>query len=351
MDGNKFEVLVQIGKRFCKNQDFKLCNAVLKTALMSHCSLMKASYWLQSDTRSLDQSVKEDTVIETSTGHGFSSIYLATGFHSDTTYQGNLEDAHVQATSVVDSNTLMSALITLCLSYFSLSEFKQALIYCKTCLQLALEIGSKKYELKSYVHLANIYQKQGDYLQAISYNGKLLAVGRDLVKSSTPACHYERFWNINEECKALWNLSQAYKSLSDIQTARRYASEYLEVLKTVDEAHLSTPYSNLGELELLMGNLNAALEHNKMALRYTKKFNEKVTMAYAYGEIGNVYAAMGNKSLSEINHAQHMKLAQSIGDSLSELTAMKQLGDMYRYGVHVGLMMVMMFDVNDSNDK
>lgn len=312
-----------------------MCNAVLKTALESHCSLSKASYWLESDGRESTSSLHENNIAESSNRHTFSSVYLTTGFHS------NLEESQLSEsdnkTTVVDVKTLMSALITLCMSYFSLGQFKQALGYCKQCLQLAFESGSKKYEMKSYIHLANIYQKLGDYLQAISYNGKLLTIGRDLAK--TDILSHDNYWNTQEECKSLWNLCAAYKSLGDVKKALDYAKQYLEVLKTVNDANLSTAYSNLGELEHLLGNLESSLEYHKMELKFAKKFNDKVSSSYAYGNIGHVYAAKGNQALSEINHAQHMKLAQSIGDELSELVARKQFGDMYRYG-----------DTNDNND-
>ncbi|KAK3742065.1 hypothetical protein QZH41_015748 [Actinostola sp. cb2023] len=346
-DAQKFRALVQIGKRFCKNQDYTLCNVVLKTALTSHCSLTKASYWLESsDGDSNHHTLKEQQDFEPTSGyhgdgilgstntHVFSSLYLTTGYHGDTSFHGNLMesqwDEQVDRTAMVDSSTLMSALITLCLSYFSLGQFKQALMYSKQCLQLSLECESKKYELKSYVHLANIYQKLGDYLQAISYNGKLLAVGRDLVKSQTPSRDYESFWGTSEERKALWNLSAAYKSMGDIKKAFEYAKEYLELLKTINEENLTLAYSNLGELELLLGNLESALEYHKMELKFCRKSDDKVAISYAYGNIGKVYAAMGNQTLSELNHAQHLKLAQNIGDRLSELVAVRQLGDMYR---------------------
>jgi tetratricopeptide (TPR) repeat protein/CHAT domain-containing protein len=337
-DAKKFKILVKIGKKFYKSNNFNLCIDILKTALTSHCSLSKSSAWLN-DTEnkgmefskgnyeiqhSLDCNSKH--FIAPSKNHGLSSMYLTTGCHGDLS-ETKLDEDKTDKLPTVDSHTLMSALVTLSLSYFSLNKLKQALLYSKQCLLLALECESKKYELKSYVQLANIYQRLGDHLQAISYNGKLLAVGRDLEKYDTR--EHEAYWSNDVECKAVWNLSAAYKSLGDLKTALGYAHEYMDLLKIIDQENLTVAYSNLGELELLLGNHNSALEYHKMELRLSKKFDDKEALAYAYGNVGKVYAAMKNFKQSEINHMQHLKLAQSISDRVCELVAVKQFGDMF----------------------
>lgn len=305
------------------------------TALTSHCNLNKSTTWFQApETKGMDNnesqyslaSISEHLLAPTKK-HCLSSMYITTGCHDDGS-EMTLDEEKIEKSPAIDPLTIMSALATLGLSYFALNKLKQALLYSKQCLMLALECENKKYELRSYVHLSNIHQRLGDYLQAVSYNGKLLAVGRDLEKDDTS--EHEEYWNKDIERKAVWNLSAAYKSLGDFKTALKYAHEYMELLKVIDQENLTVAYSNLGQLELLLGNHANALEFHKMEIRLSKKFDDKESIAYAYGNVGKVYAAMKNFKQSEINHMQHMQLAQSISDRVCELVAVKQLGDMFR---------------------
>lgn len=328
--------MVLLGKRFHKSNISSLSIDILTTALTSHCNMNKSSTSYQApeikgmDTEDNQISLANisDHLLAPTKKHCLSSMYITTGYHGDTS-ETTLVEEKIEKSPTIDSQTIMSALATLGLAYFASNKLKQALIYSKQCLMLALECENKKYELKSYVQLSNIHQRLGDYLQAISYNGKLLAVGRDLEKNDMKSQH-EAFWNKDIERKAVWNLSAAYKSLGDFKTALKYAYEYMELVKVIDQENLTVAYSNLGQLELLLGNCASALEFHKMEVRISKNFDDKESMAYAYGNVGKVYAGMKNFKQAEINHMQHLTIAQSISDRVCELVAVKQLGDMFR---------------------
>lgn len=260
---------------------------------------------------------------------GFSSIYPATGDHGDDEDEGG--DAEDRRVPSQDSRAVMTALLIMNDAHYSLYQYSDALLVSGQCLAMALDFTDKEFEIKSYVRLANIYHRLAQYTQAVSYNAKLLAVGRDLqLIGDDKGGEHKEYWNSDVERRAVWNLSAAYKLMGDYEKALQHAQEYMEILKFIDQEDLTTAYTNLGELELLQGNHEKSLECHKTELQLCKKFNDRQGAAYAYGNIGTVYAYMGNFKLAAINHEQHMKLAQSLNDKVSELIALRNFGSMYK---------------------
>lgn len=259
---------------------------------------------------------------------GFSSIYLATGYHGgDDNERGSTADGRV---SSQDSRAVMLALLVLSEAHFKLYQYKEALLASRQCLAMALDFRDKEFEIKSYVKLANIHHRLAQYTEAVSYNGKLLVVGRDLGKSGDEEEKHKEYWNSDLERRAVWNLSAAYKLMGDYEKALQHAQEYMEVLQFIDQENLTTAHSNLGELELLQGNYEKSLKCHKTELQLCKKFDDHYGAAYAYGNIGMVYAYMGNFKLAAVNHEQHLKLAQSLNDKVSELIALRNFGCMHK---------------------
>lgn len=258
---------------------------------------------------------------------GFSSIYLATGNHEYRDERGVEEN---EGLSSQDGRTLMWALLIMSDSHYSLYHYSKALSVSRKCLSIALYFKDKEYEIKSYVRLANIFHRLAQYVQAVSYNGKLLAVGRDLQNSNEDREKYQEYWNSDVERRAVWNLSAAYKLMGDYEKALEHAQEYMEVLKFVEQENLTTAYSNLGDLELLQGNYKKSLECHKTELQLCKKFDDRHGAAYAYGNIGTVYANMGSFKLAAVNHEQHLTLAQNLNDKVSELLAFRNFGLLYK---------------------
>ena len=341
---------MQVGKRFYDDDKYHLCIKMISTALKAHYDISEESV---DPEVTIDDMAREKSILKSKTrvpgvpihisdeattcipspALGFSSIYVGLGL------RGNSDQEQVVASSSFqceNAEVLMSALLTMAQAYFEIKKFPQALTFSKQCLSIALDFHSKEYEIKAYVKLANTYQRLGDYLQAISTNGKLLAVGRDLANASEGASLHQEYWGSDVERKAVWNMSVVYKLIGNYEQALRYANEHVEVVKCIDQESLTEAYSYLGELELAQGNREKALECHKLELRLCKRFNDRPGMAYAYGNIAGVYASMGNFKTATVYHEQHRALARMLCDRVSELIAIKQVGDMHRLmGDHV----------------
>ena len=334
---------MQVGKRFHEDNRPLLCIRVILAALKAHYNLEEETL---NPEVTVDGSKQRDelprNLIAPGDGGtygcteetmlspvpGLSSSYVGLGLQTGIDNRGLATSD--ESFPHGNGKVLMSGLLTLAQAYFDIKKFTQSSKYSKQCLSLALDFEDKEYEIKAYVKLANTYHRLANYLQAISTNAKLLAVGRDLSKADEGADLHERYWNSDVERRAVWNLSAAYKLLGNYEEALRYANEYIEVLKCTDEHNLTEAYSYLGELEVLHGNHEKALECHKVELRLCKKFNNRSGTTYAYGNIGNVYATMGNFKVASVFHEQHKSLAQALNDRVSELIAVKNVGDMHK---------------------
>lgn len=326
--------------------NYKICIGVIATALKAHYGWNEQLLYSQASLTNLsgETDIKETDQDPAFSGNhvadelepalpinpvsGFSSIYLATGHHESGDGR-EIAEQH-RGVSSQNSRAVMLALLIMGEAHYCLYHYNEALSVARKCLTIALDFKDKEYEIKSYVKLANIYHRLAQYVQAVSYNGKLLAVGRDLPNSSEDKEKYQEYWNSDVERRAVWNLSAAYKLMGDYKRALEHAQEYMEVLKFIDQENLTTAYANLGDLELLQGNYEKALECYKIELQLCKKFDDRHGAAYAYGNIGTVYAHMGSFKLADVNHEQHLKLAQSLNDKVSELMAFRNFGCLYK---------------------
>ena len=323
--------------------NYKISISVIATALQAHYGWNEQLLYSQASITNLfgNTVLKEKDEDDASHSHvadelqstlpnpaaGFSSIYLATGNHE---YGDKREGVEIEGIASQNSRTVMWALLIMSESHYSLYHYSKALSVSRKCLSIALYFKDKEYEIKSYVRLANVYHRLAQYVQAVSYNGKLLAVGRDLQNSNEDKEKYQEYWNGDVERRAVWNLSAAYKLMGDYKKALEHAQEYMEVLKFVEQENLTTAYSNLGDLELLQGYYEKSLECHKIELQLCKKFDDRHGASYAYGNIGTVYANMGSFKLAAINHEQHLRLAQNLNDKVSELLAFRNFGLLYK---------------------
>ena len=336
---DKFDKFIQVGRRLHETGNYEICIDVLSTALKAHYGWGGDHALCSEQSEDDKEPVLRERRDESTTianidceelqsslsdqAFGFSSVYFETGNRME-------DDRNVMEWPSQNAKGVMTALLIMTGAYFSLYQFRDSLAVCKQCLAVALDFKDKEFEIKSYVKLANIHHRLAQYTQAVSYNGKLLAVGRDLQKCGNTGEKHEEYWNSDLEGRAVWNLSAAYKLMGDYKEALQYAQEYIEVLKRKDLEELPTAYANLGELELLQGNYNKSLECHKRELQLCRKLKHQQGAAYAYGNIGTVYAHLGNFKLAAVNHEQHLRLSQSLNDNISELIALRNFGCMHK---------------------
>ena len=219
-------------------------------------------------------------------------------------------------------NTLMLKLSS---SYLQLNKWQDSIKTAQLCLKAGIKQGSKLLEVQSCIILANAYQRECSYVEAISYNSKMLDIGRQLTASEKGQIE----WCNQLECKILWNISACFISINDFENALAYAKEYLDTVRYGSEENLKGILSYTAKLECLLGHYPEALYMYELELAICKRFQDKKGKGKVYGNIGLVYASMGNEVLSRQYLNQQFLIAKSLEDSEVLLDATNDQSESY----------------------
>ena len=219
-------------------------------------------------------------------------------------------------------NTLMLKLSS---SYLQLNKWQDSIKAAQLCLRAGIKQGSKLFEMQSCIILANAYQRECSYVDAIFYNSKMLDIGRQLTASEKERVE----WCNQLECKILWNISACFNSINDFDNALLYAKEYLGTVRYGSEENLKSILSYTAKLECLLGHYPEALYMYELELAICKRFQDKKGKGKVYGNIGLVYASMGNEVLSRQYLNQQFLIAKTLEDSEVLLDATNDQSESY----------------------
>ena len=211
-------------------------------------------------------------------------------------------------------------------SYLQWNKWQASIKVAQLCHKAGIETGDKLLEVQSSIILANASQREHNFIEAIYYNRKLLDIGRELNSLDKEKIE----WGNQLECKILWNISLCFNSLNDFENALFYAKEYLKTVQYGSQENLTNIFSYTGKLERLVGNYPDALHMHEVELAISKRYKDKKGMSKAYGNIGLVYASMGNEVLSQQFLDQQFLIAKSLGNSEVLLDATKDQGELYK---------------------
>jgi tetratricopeptide (TPR) repeat protein len=82
---------------------------------------------------------------------------------------------------VGDKKTEMMAYLNLGMSYMSMEQYDDAVLYSKKCIDLAKIVGDKNAEMKAYLNLGATYYSMEQYDDAVLYSKKFIDLS-DLAK-------------------------------------------------------------------------------------------------------------------------------------------------------------------------
>ena len=215
------------------------------------------------------------------------------------------------------------------LTYFG--DTKTCLMYYQTYILMGVDSGNDNSENMdiAYNNIGMVYDSQGDYLKALEYHFKVLAISeRTLGREGLIAASYNNigrtYTNQGNYPKALeyyfkalticeriydadhpkiavtnFNIGFVYYSLEDYQHALEY---YFKGLTRIERAlgteHLktATSYNNIGAVYDSLEDYPKALEYYFKALNIRKRIlgSNHPTIATLYNNIGSVYNSQGD---------------------------------------------------------
>lgn len=245
-------------------------------------------------------------------------------------------------------------------------DMKQALVFAKTNVSLALRYKNSRYLANAYHLMAGTYYFDGDYQNALLYNLKTLNVRleedkknpSDALKkkiataynniaslylnlSNYPKCIEANLkaLELREKIKdslgiarSLTNIGNVYETISNYKMALEFQEKALEMMNHLDNQHgIGACYNNIGNIYLKEGNYIKARLAFEKAIDVRKKIEDEEGLHTSYNNIANLF--FEQKKYPEAK--KYLELAWSyfkdVSDPVFKTTLLVNLGEISRY--------------------
>ena len=199
-----------------------------------------------------------------------------------------------------------------------MSHCRKAVEYFEKHLRLAIEIGDKEEEGRTYKNLFIAYLGLGDYQKAIEYHEKCVKLAVEIGDQGRDGKLYEL-------------LGDAYCSLGKYQKAIEYHEKQLKIaIEISDRKGEGRAYGKLGVNCRSLGHYRKAVEYHEQDLKIAKENSDQAREEIAYGDLGNTYKSLGDYWKAIDYHEKALKIAIEIGDQDGEARAYGNLGNNYQ---------------------
>jgi CHAT domain-containing protein/tetratricopeptide (TPR) repeat protein len=200
-------------------------------------------------------------------------------------------------------------------TYNNLGEADEALSCQNRALEIRQRLGNKSDIAQSLNNIGLIYDRTAEWQKGIERYTEALGILRSI---GTLAVEEHA-----REAAVLNNIGYDYALLGDTMTALDYFTEALELRKKlgrpIDEG---ATLANLGNVQLTMGNLEAALTFNKDALGKQNRWGG----AYTLLNIGKIYHYQGDSQKALDNYQEALTRFGETGDLQGQAAASYNLG-------------------------
>jgi transcriptional regulator with PAS, ATPase and Fis domain len=194
-----------------------------------------------------------------------------------------------------------------------LAKYELAVNHYMVALQIA---QSKEEQSVFYRKLGEVYEKQADYEQALSY----LKMGLNLL-SDVPSKEHARIYN---------DIGVIHFQKSEYPKAEQQFNQVLEILSDVpDDDTLELVYKNLGNVYYVQGRLSDAVKCYEKSLSLGERIGDIFTQAKVYNNLGALFKKRGdlNKAIEYYQGSLNMK--EQIGDVAGLAPLYSNLGMLY----------------------
>ncbi len=191
------------------------------------------------------------------------------------------------------------------LSYNETTDPNLALKYNDELINLSRQLGNNTYLYFGYYQLGSQKRSSGDYPGALNY----YLASIQLAKSPSGFAN------------AYIGMADVYNSLHNYADAKSYYKQGIKLLRNLDDSiTLASAILNEGEAFRYNGQNDSALICYKEAYKIFDKLSYKPGKAYAVGNMGLVYASLGQFGVAEknINEAIAVMEANNLYDAVCE---------------------------------
>lgn len=197
-------------------------------------------------------------------------------------------------------------------------DFRQAIDYHTKALAAAEEVGDQVGQGNAFCNLGNDYQCMGGYKQALECHEKNLKIVEELEdKKGVGVAH--------------GNIGICYHSLGSYQKAIDHYNKSLSIaIEVKNRASEGKAYGNLGNTYHNLGDFQNAIEHHKKDLTISKEVGDKNGEGCAYGNLGNAHRRLGNFNQALYYHKLRLTIAKELGNRAGEGRAYCSIACVYQ---------------------
>ncbi|XP_056131633.1 G-protein-signaling modulator 2-like isoform X2 [Lampris incognitus] len=193
---------------------------------------------------------------------------------------------------------------------------KKATQYYEANLALAMDLGDRAAQGRTYGNLGNTYYLMGDFENAVAAHEKRLLVAKE-------------FGDRSAERRAHCNLGNAHVFLGQFDLAASHYKRTLQIARLLkDRAVEAQACYSLGNTYTLLQDYERAIDYHLKHLIIAQELKDRVGEGRAFWSLGNAYTALGNHEQAIHFAEKHLEIARETGDKSGEVTARMNLSDL-----------------------
>jgi CHAT domain-containing protein/Tfp pilus assembly protein PilF len=203
-------------------------------------------------------------------------------------------------------------------SAYRQSQYLQAISYFERVLAIRREVGDRAGEGTTLNNLGEVYRQLSQYAKAIEYYEQALAIRREVQDRAG-------------EGTTLNSLGSAYWSLSQYAKAIEYYEQALTIRREVqDRAGEGTTLSNLGRAYSSLSQSAKAIEYYEQALAIMREVQHRAGEGRTLSNLGSAYSSLSQSAKAIKYYEQALAIAREVQDRAGEGTTLNNLGDAYQ---------------------
>ncbi len=264
-------------------------------------------------------------IIQLLTVRGLMNIRIILSFIAFTFLFGAFGQNH----SVIDSleNILKTAkadtakvdyMIALSFKYRNIIDFKTALQYADSALELAQTLDYKKGIYESHRKMVLVYAQMGFPPESLEkYFAHLKIFEERGMKRGITSCYH--------------NIGIVYGYMGNYPEALEYHLIALKIAEEIRNKHfIASCYGSIGSVYKDLGNHQEALEYYLSSLKIWEEVGDMWFISDTYNSIGMVYATMGNPSEALENYFTSLKILKENENNAGTANSYNNIGLIYQ---------------------
>ena len=193
-------------------------------------------------------------------------------------------------------------------------DYQLAIDYYQESLEIALEIGDRKFQGVALGDLGNAYYSLGQYRESILYHEQAREIAYEI-------------GDFQGEANATSSLGNIYAFLGEYETAIRYHELYLILVRNLgDRRGEANGLNNLGEVYRLLGDFDQAIEFYRESLDIATGEDYFQGVSNALGNISLIYSAQGDQEAAIEYAKKSLEIKRNNGILLGVINSLNSLG-------------------------